>query len=159
MTASPVSTDGADDYLMKPFAMKELAARLRALLRRPGRVLGATLQSGNLRFNTVLRQVVVNGCVVADLPSRDRGTRTADASRRSSRIEAGTGRYALRSERRRKPQHRRGADLASAQDGSTISALIVRFTRSVASDICSGNRPKCAPSLGGSSSGSRSPPC
>jgi DNA-binding response OmpR family regulator len=32
---------GADDYVLKPFAMKELAARLRAVLRRPGRALGA----------------------------------------------------------------------------------------------------------------------
>jgi DNA-binding response OmpR family regulator len=50
---------------MKPFAMKELAARLRALLRRPGRALGATLKCGNLRYDTALRQVVVNGSVVA----------------------------------------------------------------------------------------------
>jgi DNA-binding response OmpR family regulator len=59
---------GGDDYLLKPFAMKELAARLRALLRRPGRALGAMLESGNLRLDTVLRQVAVSGRVVPISP-------------------------------------------------------------------------------------------
>jgi len=31
---------GADDYLANPFVMEELVARIRALLRRPGQVLG-----------------------------------------------------------------------------------------------------------------------
>src|SRR5437899_11820370 len=56
---------GGDDYLLKPFAMKELAARLRAVLRRPGRALGAVLESGNVCVDTVLHQVEVNGSVAA----------------------------------------------------------------------------------------------
>jgi DNA-binding response OmpR family regulator len=50
---------GADDYLVKPFAMTELIARTKALLRRPGGALGTTLKAGNVSFDTIGRDVMI----------------------------------------------------------------------------------------------------
>lgn len=48
---------GADDYLTKPFAAMELAARLRALSRRPRAALDTVLSVGGLRIDSARRQV------------------------------------------------------------------------------------------------------
>jgi len=55
---------GADDYLAKPFAMSELVARIKALLRRPGGVLGMTLEAGNVRLDTIGRELAIGGIPV-----------------------------------------------------------------------------------------------
>ena len=43
---------GADDYLVKPYALGELVARLRAVLRRPGETLPAVLRVADLSLDT-----------------------------------------------------------------------------------------------------------
>ncbi|MCX6752503.1 MAG: response regulator transcription factor [Candidatus Nomurabacteria bacterium] len=48
---------GADDYLAKPFAFKELLARIHALLRRPKQTFPDILTSGNISINTTSRTV------------------------------------------------------------------------------------------------------
>ena len=61
---------GADDYLVKPFAFAELAARLRALLRRGASERPTVLEVGDLRLDPAARTVERSG-VQVDLTAKE----------------------------------------------------------------------------------------
>ena len=61
---------GADDYLVKPCDLDELAARLSALVRRAGGEAAPTLRAGALELDPAARRVTYRGAPV-ELPGRE----------------------------------------------------------------------------------------
>lgn len=52
---------GADDYITKPFRVRELLSRIRSVLRRSGRSAGGVYEYGSVRVDTAQGKVYKNG--------------------------------------------------------------------------------------------------
>ena len=62
---------GADDYVLKPFEMTELLARMRAVLRRKGGSAAPMLSNGVLSLDSATREVAVKNGRVVQLSNRE----------------------------------------------------------------------------------------
>jgi|ERR1700720_1349452 DNA-binding response OmpR family regulator len=82
---------GADDYLVKPFALAEAIARIKALLRRPGGALGTTLAAGNVLFDTIGRDVSSRRPADPVAATRKHHSRAFDAAAGPGRSEISVG--------------------------------------------------------------------
>jgi two-component system, OmpR family, response regulator len=63
---------GADDYVVKPFRMEEVVARLRAIVRRAGGMASSRIEIGDLVLDTRLMQVSRGGVPISLTPQEYR---------------------------------------------------------------------------------------
>jgi len=112
---------GADDYLVKPFDMRELEARLRALVRRPAGHFTSVLKLGNLELDAAGRVVWQSGRVV-DLGRREFGLLQA--------LMMQAGRVVTR--------ERLMSRLSDLEDGGSDNALELLVSRLRRKIACSG---------------------
>lgn len=62
---------GADDYVLKPFEMAELLARMRAVLRRKGGAAAPVLGNGSVSLDPATREATAGGAAPVQLSNRE----------------------------------------------------------------------------------------
>ncbi|PTQ13234.1 DNA-binding response regulator [Sphingomonas oleivorans] len=112
---------GADDYLAKPFAMGELIARVRGLVRRAAGRVSAVLTVGKLRLDTSRMTATIDGHPIrlSPLEFRFLDFLGHQPGRVVSAVEIA--------------EHLYGA--ADGNDSNAIEALVVRLRRKIGPDI------------------------
>lgn len=103
---------GADDYLVKPFVVDELHARIDAIVRRRDGFPDPSIRAGTLTFDTMTRQLSVGGAPV-ELSAR----------------EADIAEILIRRSNRVTPRRLLEDQLFGSGDGSTSNALSVYVYR------------------------------
>jgi two-component system, OmpR family, response regulator len=77
--------DGADDYLVKPFDLEEMLARIRAIQRRPNEMAGDEVVIGSLAFDLAFGEARVHGERL-ELPRRELNVLAALLRRRGRTV-------------------------------------------------------------------------
>lgn len=117
---------GADDYVAKPFAMRELVARIRALLRRAAGHSTSIVRSGPLRLDTARMQATVDDRPVRLSPLE---YRLLDILAHQSGRVLSAGQIS---------EHLHGTP--DAADSNAIEALVLRLRRKVGPGIIENRR-------------------